>query len=144
MTVPRTIIVATDFSPHAEGATRAALELAARLDARVHLLHAYSVPVLGPGLTEEWYSAMTAELESGALRGLDEALQRHKTAGVNVQGLIKRGDPRDAIVEAAEELGADLIVMGTHGRRGVARALLGSVAEWVVRHASCPVLTVPL
>jgi nucleotide-binding universal stress UspA family protein len=56
--------------------------------------------------------------------------------------LIKTGDPRDVINEAAKELGADLIVMATHGRRGVSRMLLGSVTELVVRSAPCPVLCV--
>jgi nucleotide-binding universal stress UspA family protein len=58
--------------------------------------------------------------------------------------LIKAGDPRDMINRTAQELGVDLIVMGTHGRRGLTRALLGSVAESVVRSAPCAVLTVRL
>jgi nucleotide-binding universal stress UspA family protein len=56
--------------------------------------------------------------------------------------LLRTGDARDQILQAAKELGADMIVMGTHGRRGVRRALLGSVTESVVRSADCPVLTV--
>jgi nucleotide-binding universal stress UspA family protein len=56
--------------------------------------------------------------------------------------MLRTGDARDLIVRACEEVGADLIVMGTHGRRGVSRALLGSVAESVVRIAPCPVLTI--
>jgi nucleotide-binding universal stress UspA family protein len=139
----RTIVVATDFSEPAERATRQALELAQRLDARVHLLHAYSVPSFGPpGLPEPYRTALAEQLEAEALAGLDGALARHKTAGVSLAGLIKRADPREAIIDAVAELKADLVVMGTHGRRGLARLMMGSVAEQIVRSAPCPVLTV--
>ena len=73
---------------------------------------------------------------------LDATLERRKEAGVTLVGLLKNGDPRDVVPSTAKELGADLIVMGTHGRRGIARALLGSVAESVLRTAPAPVLTV--
>jgi nucleotide-binding universal stress UspA family protein len=56
--------------------------------------------------------------------------------------MLRTGDARDVIVDVAKEIGADLIVMGTHGRRGVRRALLGSIAEGVLRTAHCPVLTI--
>ena len=56
--------------------------------------------------------------------------------------IVEVGDPRDTIVETAEKLGADLIVMGTQGRRGLSRVMMGSVAEDVIRQASCPVLAV--
>ena len=56
--------------------------------------------------------------------------------------MLRTGDARDVIIRACEEINADLIVMGTHGRRGVSRALLGSVAESIVRTAPCPVLTI--
>jgi nucleotide-binding universal stress UspA family protein len=72
-----------------------------------------------------------------------EALAARK-CGTAIIGkiLLKTGDARDSIDQTAKEIGADLIVMGTHGRRGVSRALLGSVAETVVRTAPCPVLTI--
>jgi len=56
--------------------------------------------------------------------------------------VLRTGDPRDLIIDVARELGADLIITGTHGRRGVRRALIGSIAESVVRTAPCPVLTI--
>jgi nucleotide-binding universal stress UspA family protein len=73
---------------------------------------------------------------------LDALAARHRGHVQIGQVLMKTGDARDMIDEAAKELGADLIVMGTHGRRGFSRALLGSVAETVVRTAPCPVLTI--
>ena len=69
-------------------------------------------------------------------------VERKRDKGTIGQAVLRTGDARDSIIQAAEELHADLIVMGTHGRRGVSRALLGSIAETVVRSAPCPVLTV--
>ena len=75
---------------------------------------------------------------------LDTELSRRKQehAGFVIAGLLHEGDPRSCIAQAAAEIHADLIVLGTHGRRGFARALLGSVAEAVARVAPCPVLLV--
>jgi nucleotide-binding universal stress UspA family protein len=73
---------------------------------------------------------------------LDKIAAEHASQATIGQVLLRTGDARDVINQTAKEVGADLIVMGTHGRRGVTRALLGSVAETVVRSAPCPVLTV--
>jgi universal stress protein A len=62
--------------------------------------------------------------------------------GIRVRGVVEEGSPHGAIIDAAKRLKADLIIMGTHGRTGMTRALFGSVAEMVTRHATCPVLTV--
>ena len=70
----------------------------------------------------------------------DARWSRHD--GVAIEAVLKSGDPRDVVVETAKELGCDLIVIGTHGRRGIARALLGSVAESVLRTAPVPVLAI--
>jgi nucleotide-binding universal stress UspA family protein len=75
-------------------------------------------------------------------KAIDELASRKCTAARIGQVLLKTGDARDLINQTALEVGADLIVMGTHGRRGITRALLGSVTENVVRTAPCPVLTV--
>jgi nucleotide-binding universal stress UspA family protein len=86
---------------------------------------------------------MIDELVVGNQSALDQ-LSRTR-CGANVgQALVRTGDARDVINQTAKELGIDLIVMGTHGRRGLSRALLGSVAETVVRSAPCAVLTVRL
>jgi nucleotide-binding universal stress UspA family protein len=143
--LPTNILVPTDLSPHAEAAFAYACELATQLGAKVHLLNvigipALGVPELGVALTSTMMDTLVREHQAAL-----EAMAARRGAGVPMgQILLKTGDARDSIEQAARELGADLIVMGTHGRRGVARALLGSVAETVVRSAPCPVLTVRL
>ncbi len=143
MSLPRTILVATDFSESAERATTYALQLAERLDARVELVHSWMVPALAsPEGMAVPIGALTSMLEQDAQRAMDGALQRHRHPGVQLRGRVICNDARDAVLQAADELQADLVVMGTHGRRGLRRALLGSVAESVLRTAHCPVLVV--
>jgi universal stress protein A len=141
--LPKNILVPTDFSEGGEEALAMACELAAKLDATVHLINAISIPALGvPELGVALTSTVIDQLIEENQKSLD-ALADSKRGQVKIGSVIlKTGDARDAINQAAQEVGADLIVMGTHGRRGVSRALLGSVAETVVRSAPCPVLTV--
>lgn len=142
---PRTILVPTDFSEDAEAALEAASASLRLRDGktRVILLHVYHVPAeystYGPSaalyrLGEEMETALTDRLEALAapLRG----------EGRTVEVAAIPGIPGEVIVQQAEERGADLVAMGTHGRSGVAHLLLGSTAERVVQHAPCPVLTV--
>jgi nucleotide-binding universal stress UspA family protein len=141
--LPKNILVPTDLSPGAEAALDYACELAAKLEATVHLLHviaipALGVPELGVAITSTVIDQVIAENQT-AIDALADA-RRNKTKIGEV--ILRTGDARDVIDQAATELHADLIVMGTHGRRGISRALLGSVAETVVRSAPCPVLTV--
>jgi nucleotide-binding universal stress UspA family protein len=100
---------------------------------------ALGVPELGVALT----ASMIDDLVVGNQNAIDE-LARTRCGGEVGQVMVRTGDARDVINQTAKELGADLIVMGTHGRRGLSRALLGSVAENVVRTAPCAVLTVRL
>jgi nucleotide-binding universal stress UspA family protein len=134
------ILVPTDFSPCSEQALDYALELAEKLGANVQLLHvigipSYGVPELGVGITATMMDNLIADNQAA----LDELARTRKGIG---QTLVRAGDARDVILQTAEELKADLIVMGTHGRRGLSRALLGSVAEMIVRTSPVPVLTV--
>jgi nucleotide-binding universal stress UspA family protein len=134
------ILVPTDFSACSEQALDYAVELAGKLDAKVHLLAvigipAYGVPELGVGIT----AAMMDNLIEDNQRALDQLARNRK--GV-AEALVRTGDARDVILQTAEQLKADLIVMGTHGRRGISRALLGSVTEMIVRTSPIPVLTV--
>ena len=100
---------------------------------------ALGVPELGVALTASVIDSLISD-NQGALDALAE---RKRIAGVEIgKVLLRTGDARDVINQTAKELDADLITMGTHGRRGVTRAILGSVAETVVRSAPCPVLTV--
>ena len=143
--LPKTILVPTDLSPHAEAAFDYACELAVKLDATVHLVNVIGIPALGvPELGVAVTSAMIESMIADNQQALDALAARHHGEVRMGQTLMKTGDARDMIDQAAKEVGADLIVMGTHGRRGVTRALLGSVAETVVRTAPCPVLTIRL
>jgi nucleotide-binding universal stress UspA family protein len=140
------ILVPTDFSPPSAAALAAAKELATRFGASIHLLHvledpyataSFAAEVYGyipPGLKESWQRAAEKQM----LTVFPEAERGPFRAGT----AVVFGSPARTIVEYANQNGFDLIVMGTHGRGGVAHLLLGSVAERVVRTAPCPVLTV--
>jgi universal stress protein A len=122
-----TIVLATDFSPAAREAERLAGELARQAGATLHLVH---VLPLWSSRGEEAQKLATVEGAVGP------GLKR-------VTALLLFGSAAPAIVTYARDQGADLIVVGTHGRTGVSRVLMGSVAEAVARLAPCPVLTVP-
>jgi nucleotide-binding universal stress UspA family protein len=136
------VLVAHDFGEAAEQSLSYAIDLAEILKARITVVHAYEIPVYGfpEGL------ALTAEtvgrIQSVASQALEGVVQRAKRSGVEIRGVLRQGAAWSEIVAAASETKADLVVIGTHGRRGLAHALLGSVAEKVVRAAPCPVLTV--
>lgn len=141
--LPKNILVPTDLSEGAEEALDYACELASKLDATIHLVNVIGIPALGlPELGVALTSTMIDSMIAENQKAIDELAARKCTAARIGQVLLKTGDARDLINQTATEVGADLIVMGTHGRRGVTRALLGSVAETVVRSAPCPVLTV--
>ncbi len=143
MTIARTILVPTDFSEHADQALAYAVDLATQLGATVHLVHAISVPAVGIPELGVAYSSVTMENAVDAAQKELEARAARLRDRVSLGPVrVEVGDARDVIDRAAETLSADLIVMGTHGRRGLRRMLLGSVAEAVVRSAPCPVLTV--
>ncbi len=142
MRLPKQILFPTDFSLCAEHALEFACQLANKLDAKVHLLSVIGVMSLGvPELGVALTSTMIETMIETNQAALDKLVAAHK--GTNFGEVqIKTGDPRDMILQQADTLPADLIVMGTHGRRGVSRLLLGSVTEAVVRRATCPVLTI--
>ncbi len=140
--VPKTILVGTDFGEASDRALDHAVALAQATNARIVLLHACPVEAFGfpegPPATRD----LLNEMQGAARSALDEVIARRQTARVPIEARVELGDARDALVAAAGQIHADLVVMGTHGRRGVRRALLGSVAESVTRTAPCPVLTV--
>ena len=141
--LPKNILVPTDLSEGAEAALDYACELASKLDATVHIVNVIGIPALGvPELGVALTSTMIDSMVADNQKALDELAARKCNAARLGQVILRTGDARDVINQAAQEVGADLIVMGTHGRRGITRALLGSVAEKVVRTAPCPVLTV--
>ena len=138
------ILAATDFSPASTPALEQSVKLAKRDGALLLIAHAYQEP----GLVElsrapaRVYKEWDQKLREGVERKLRPLLERVRKEGVEAEGLILRGFADEAIVEAAKQQRADLIVMGTHGRRGAARLFLGSVASRVISTAPCPVMTV--
>ena len=143
MNPPRNILVPVDFSACSKLAVDYAVMLAAKLDAKLHLLNVVSFPIstvpeVAVSIPQNIIDSILAENRT-ALDKLADTCRTKATVG---EALIRIGDPRDEILHTTESLHADLIVMGTHGRRGLRRALLGSVAELVVRTATCPVVTV--
>jgi len=87
-------------------------------------------------------TAIASGLIAEAEKALAAAVAKNVESRVAIEPLLKQADPREAILATVKEVGADLIIMGTHGRRGFARALIGSVAEAIVRASPAPVLTV--
>jgi len=144
MTIPNKSLVPIDFSTCSEQALDYAVALAERLGGTVHLVSAIGIPALGvPELGVGITSTMIDKLVTENQAALDKlAATRNGSTKTIGQVLMRTGDARDVILATAEEVKADLIVMGTHGRRGISRALLGSVAETVVRTSPVPVLTV--
>ena len=139
----RTILVPTDFSAHAGAALEFATGLAKSLGARIHLLHAYSIPV--QALTPYDFSIppnVWEGIRAAAGQKLAELEEKVAAEGIEVSVHLSQALPTEAITTAAEELRADLIVMGTRGNTGLKHVLLGSVAERAIRTAPCPVLTV--
>jgi nucleotide-binding universal stress UspA family protein len=137
------ILVGHDFQECSEVATDYAVSLAQRFGARVTVLYAYEVVSLGAPeslvLAHDWARQMAVM----AKEQLDKIVERIRRAGVkDAQPVLRQGTPWREIAAFAEGNQVDLVVVGSHGRHGVPHALLGSVAEKVVRTAPCPVLVV--
>ena len=139
----RTIIAAVDFSPHSEPVVDAAVTFARQFGAKVRLVHAYDIPIPLVSPYEvaipEPYLEETRRIAAQKLAAL---VDRLAAQGVTVDSLLTEVPAAAAIVRAAEESKADLLVIGTRGHTGLKHLLLGSVAERTVRLAPCPVLTV--
>ncbi len=142
MTAFKHLLVPTDFGDASERALDVAIEIATKFDATITLLHATWLPPYYYSAYAEGLAWPTDELEGAAGRELAAAVSRARARYPKVAGKLVPGEPWERILEAAQEDEADLIVMGTHGRRGVARAVLGSVAEKTVRMSPIPVLTI--
>ena len=140
---PKTILVPTDLGEGAETALEYACDFARPFGARIHMVSALAIPAFGvPELGVAMAGSVVEDMMADTLHGLEALIERNKHRGAFAKPMLKSGDPVDIINETAAEVGADLIVMTTHGRTGVARWLLGSVAELVVRTSPVPVLTI--
>jgi universal stress protein A len=143
MTRIRNILVPVDFSPHSEAALEYAIQLAGALASRICLAHAYQIEVFatpeGPYAIPESVLAGIRETAEAQIRALQERVGKEK---IPCETVVRMGSAAESILDIAKSLPADLIVMGTQGHTGLKHLLLGSVAEKIVRLASCPVLTV--
>ncbi|HMF42839.1 MAG TPA: universal stress protein [Polyangia bacterium] len=139
---PKKILVATDFSTGSDEALDEAIEIGKPSSAAVEVLHVLELAEefpFGTTYLDADYGMLYASID----KRLSERADRVAAAGLLCTTKIKEGNAVAEITQRGRDIGADLIVVGTHGRTGIAHAMLGSVAERVVRRASCPVLTVP-
>jgi nucleotide-binding universal stress UspA family protein len=134
----RRILLATDLSPASDGATRQALELARDLGAGLLIVSVVDPSVAPTGGHGGRMDQRRAAREEAA----QAVVVRGRQAGIAVSFLVWEGEPGPAIVDAAAAEEASMVIVGTHGRNRVGRLLLGSVSDYVVRHATCPVLIV--
>jgi nucleotide-binding universal stress UspA family protein len=139
---PTHILLATDGSPHADLAARVAVDLARSTGSRLHVV---AVGRTFPAAVyDEYAESRSEDLRREAQEVLDEQIRKIEESGGNVAvGHLKMNEKRDeAIVHLAEDIDAGMIVIGSRGFGGMRRALMGNVADSVVRHAHCPVLVV--
>ncbi len=140
------ILAPTDFSDNSRLALEYAAALGERFESELHLLHVLqdvlSVVAPEPGLVFASAGDYVKELRESAEATLQKLVESKPLAGKKVVRHVRQGQPFVEIIRYARDKSIDLIVIGTHGRTGLAHALMGSVAERVVRKAGCPVLTV--
>ena len=136
------VLVGTDFSDGSTRAVERAADVAQRYGARLHVVHVWELPHVATSLVIDPGIAWHTPVEQAARAQLDALLEALRAQRVEADATLLGGVVWDQLVGAIAPLGADLVVVGTHGRTGLRRALLGSVAERVVRFSSVPVLTV--
>jgi nucleotide-binding universal stress UspA family protein len=140
----RHILAPTDFSEYSKKSVASALELAKKFGARLTILHVVELPpypvegYVPPNLS----ATFLEDLERQATVDLAQVVPEAEAAKVEVARIVAVGTPYRTIIETAESNHVDLIVMATAGRTGFSHLVLGSIAERVVRTASCPVLTI--
>lgn len=138
----RRILVPTDFGDSARRATDVAVDFAKRDDAVVTLVHAFELPFDSYSGFMSTPQEVVTQLEEAARGQLASELAELRKRLPSAQSLLLVGYPATEIVVAIQTTRADLVIMGTHGRRGLSRFLVGSVAERVLRESRVPVLTV--
>jgi nucleotide-binding universal stress UspA family protein len=143
------ILSATDFSEDSNLALSYAEELARRFNSELIVLHVDQPlppvmvsPDMGPVMDVGAMTRIAEEQRLLAQKELDKIINRMRDSGLKARSLLKVGSPFLEVLHTAQSEGAELIVMGTHGRTGIAHVLMGSVAERVVQKAPCPVLTI--
>jgi nucleotide-binding universal stress UspA family protein len=137
------ILCPTDFSTGSKAAVALGARLAAADDAELVVAHSWHVPPIGAGPNHTFPANLVSQIVEDAIRALHDTSVEAKQLGARrVETTLLAGTPWDQIVTTLNDTSYDLVVMGTHGRTGLSRVLLGSIAERVVRHAPCSVMTI--
>jgi nucleotide-binding universal stress UspA family protein len=139
--VMKRILFATDFSPASRHALRKAIDTAQKEGAELIIAHVYEPPS-ALSLEGVDYQDMDRKLRATAQKELDAVAATVRANGVRVRGVLLAGNAAEGLIGVANENGVELLVMGTHGRTGLKKLVMGSVASHVVATAPCPVLTV--
>jgi nucleotide-binding universal stress UspA family protein len=145
MKIPHRILMGTDFSDYAKEALDYAVLLAKHFGAELYLLHVFKEPIYiprGVKITEPEFSDWIRSLREAEQKSLEALAGEVRRNGVVVHPMLKDGTAFREIPNAVKEVSADLIVLGTHGRTGLDRFMMGSVAERVARRVPCPILLV--
>ncbi len=137
----RRILCPVDFSDASRNAVRYAHEFAKGMGSTLVLLNVVEPRPMAVDMSLS-YVPLEEDLEKAAREDLDEIITAEREKGVEVQAEVQIGTPAEVILEKAAELGVNLVILGSHGKTGLSRLLMGSVAESVVRKAKCPVLIV--
>jgi nucleotide-binding universal stress UspA family protein len=142
------ILVPIDFSDHSRSTVSYAMRFASRYRSTVYLLHVFQVPdyaITSSACQRQNYTDVQFQVEAAekeARETFESFARQLSKIGINVEAHFRVGYPFDEIVLMADHFDVDLIVIGSHGRGGISRLLVGSTAERVVEHARCPVLVV--
>lgn len=133
------ILLPTDGSEGTNSAVDHALDLAAEMGATLHVLHVVDTSVAA-GVPEADAASLREILENAGTQAIDEIEELAKARGISISRAVTHGPVHSEIIEYADTLGVDVIIMGTHGRTGIDRLLLGSVTERVIQRSSRPVI----
>ncbi|MEI6640311.1 MAG: universal stress protein [Chlorobium sp.] len=136
-----TILCPVDFSDASSKAVQYAKEFATSMGSVVHLLNVVEPRPMAVDITLN-YVPLEEDLEHAAEEDLQIIVQEFQLAGLKVESSIEIGNPSDVILDKSQDLDVNLLIMGSHSKKGLSRLIMGSVAETVVRKANCPVLIV--
>lgn len=139
----RKFLVGVDFEPPSLAALEWAIDLASQTGAGVVVLHAYEIPVVGvPDGAFIASAELAARLMTSAQDGLEAVIDPRRGRGVELMPMLRQGVAWETLQQVADEVDADLVVVGTHGRKGLSHMILGSIAEKTMRTATRPVVIV--
>jgi nucleotide-binding universal stress UspA family protein len=138
----KTILLATDGSPSAERATAEAIELAGTTGSKLYVLAAWKRPTWEYGIAPVAPYELDADAKAQADDAAAQAVEAARESGITAEPMVRRGEAAHEVCRAAEEIDADLIVVGSHGWNALKRLVLGSVSAGVLHEASCPVMVV--